>query len=93
MSDIEQKIVNALNDTRWDWRSLGGLQRSTNLPAATILEFLVSNRSRVVFGVSSRSNDLVFTLKTKAPRSGSLFQRFLDFLTLGSRNTKYIQSL
>lgn len=85
MSEKEQKVFDALADSRWDWRTIDGLKRSTGLPGAEILDVILSNRSKIDFELVPRQENLLFRLKGKPRTNSSILDGALDFLSLGAR--------
>lgn len=84
MTANEQKVLNALDDPRWDWRTLDGLKKTTGLAAPLILEVLLAHPSEVEFAVSEQ-HGLLFTLKGRKRRSASGLERALNLLSFGRR--------
>ncbi len=85
MNPNEQKIFEALGDSRWDWRTLEGLKRSTGLPGALILETILDNRSKIEIDVPPAHDNLLFRLAVKDGReSDSIIDQALKVLSLGT---------
>jgi len=82
----EEKVFSALRDPRWDWRTLQGLTKSTNLRASLILEILLAHPSEVDF-VVSRQYGLVFGSKNRK-RTVDLpsLEKALDYVSFGRRS-------
>jgi hypothetical protein len=85
MNVNQEKVFEALRDPRWDWRTLGGLERTTRLPGALILEILLANRSQVDFDVSPAHDNVLFRLKDRGYRSFSWMEQALNMMSFGGR--------
>jgi hypothetical protein len=84
MNSSEEKILGALRDPHWDWRTLAGLERATGLPQTEIIAVL-NRLSNQIEAVSSERG-LLFRLKERLDSSEPAFEKFLDFMSLGRRS-------
>jgi hypothetical protein len=69
----EDKVLSALSDPRWDWRTLEGLERSTGLPQTTITSILNRLADRIEAASSTRG--LIFRVKDRRQIPTSLVWR------------------
>ena len=81
----EEKILRALDDPKWDWRTLAGLERSTGLSQSDILSVLNNVADRIEV-TSSEEHGLLFRLKTRTASSVPPLEKFWDFMSLGRRS-------
>jgi hypothetical protein len=85
MTSNEEKVLKALDDPKWDWRTLAGLERSTGLSQNDVLSALndVADRIEVT---NSEERGLLFRLKNRTASPAPALEKFLDFISLGKRS-------
>ncbi len=65
-SDPWHRVVRALNDPRWEYRTLKGIASQSGLPQARVQELLKSNQGQVRKSViSSKAGEDLYTLRSK----------------------------
>jgi hypothetical protein len=84
MNPGKEKILGALRDPHWDWRTLAGLERTTGLPQAEIITVL-NGLSDQIEAVSSERG-LLFRLKERPDSPEPAIEKFLDFMSFGRRS-------
>ncbi len=71
--------MDALDDPRWDWRTVDGINHDTGIPSAEIWSFLSRSGDRVVRSVArDRLGRVLFTSRRRYRESHSLMERLLD---------------
>lgn len=83
MQKNEEKVLEALRDPNWDWRTLAGLERTTGLPRPVILEVLCTHDLEIEARTMPQ-HGMVFRLRTQEKHQ-SLLEKTLDYLSLGAR--------
>ncbi|MXZ71373.1 MAG: hypothetical protein F4Z04_07700 [Acidobacteria bacterium] len=78
-STVSERIMNALEDPRWDWRTVEGINRDTGIPADEIWGFLSRSGDRVVRSVArDRLGRVLFTSRQRYRENHSPMERLLD---------------
>ena len=78
-SMVANQIMAALEDPRWDWRTLDGISRETGIPPEEIRGFLSHSGRMVVRSVArDRQGRALFTSRKRYRESHSLMERLLD---------------
>jgi hypothetical protein len=80
----EEKVLEALQDPSWDWRTLAGLERSTGLQQPEIIGILNGLSDRIETVSSERG--LLFRLKERPASPEPAIEKFLDFMSFGRRS-------
>ena len=85
LSENESKVLAALDNSEWSWRTLAGIADDTKLPENLILPILDKFKDKIRVGVSE-SQGVIYQLKNRsnAPAE-SLKERALDYLSMGRR--------
>ena len=79
MSTVASRIMNALEDPRWNWRTVDGISRETGIPGDEIRHFLSRSGRRVVRSVArDRNGRPLFTTRKRYREGHSLLERLLD---------------
>jgi hypothetical protein len=84
----EGSVMNAIADPVWDWRTIGGIQRSTGLDEEVIIGIVRANSAQLDIKVSSQYGLLVRPKgRTDHPvqRVLAFIDTVLDILSLGKR--------
>lgn len=85
MNPEERKVFEALDDPRWDARTVRGLSGSTGLSETQVLKIMHDNAS-LVEAYNTKSFGLVFQLKDRTtPPESSFGEKVLDVLSMGNR--------
>jgi hypothetical protein len=84
-NENETKVLAALDNSQWSWRTLTGIAEDTKLPESLITSILEKNKDKIRMGLSE-SQGLIYQLKDRsnAPAE-SLKERALDYLSMGRR--------
>ena len=78
-STVANRIMAALEDPRWDWRTLDGMSRQTGIPHDEIQAFLSRSGRTVVRSVArDRQGRALFTSRKRYRDNHSLMERLLD---------------
>ena len=76
---VGDRIMDALEDPRWDWRTVDGISRDTGIPPDEVLAFLTRSGGTVVRSVArDRRGRALFTTRKRYRESHSLLERLLD---------------
>ena len=85
MKTDERRVFEALDDPRWDARTLAGLARSTGLDENDVLKIL-QEHSNLIQAYSTKRYGLVFQLRERTnPTDTPFVDKALDYLSLGKR--------
>jgi len=85
MNADERKVFEALDDPRWDARTVGGISRSTGLPQPEVLK-IINTHANLVEAYSTQNFGLVFQLKERTtPPESNFVDKVLDNLSMGNR--------
>src|SRR5258708_1188466 len=79
-SDIKTRVIAALEDERYDWRTLNGLARSVGAREADILQVLNSMPDQVVRATTTDGRT-VFTTRKHYEETHGFGDRLLSVLT------------
>jgi hypothetical protein len=89
LTEHQHLMLRALGDRGWDWRTLEGLQRSTNLPSDVVLQWL-ADHSVIVERMSTLDHGLVYRLRDPRRSRNERFylwiDRVLDYVSFGKRS-------
>ena len=78
-STAASRIMRALEDPRWDWRTVDGISRETGIPPAEIRGFLSDSGRSVVRSVARDPQGRpLFTTRKRYREGHSLLERLLD---------------
>lgn len=83
MQENERRVLEALGDPNWDWRTLAGLERTTSLPRPVILDILCKHESEIE-AQSFPEHGMAFRLKGDE-QSRSFLETTLGYISLGAR--------
>lgn len=73
--DHKTLVLKALEDSRWDWRTVDGVSRDTGLSPAEVIEILESSTDEVIRSrIGDRQGRTLYTTR----RHYSATQSFLD---------------
>ena len=76
---IEDRIMQALDDPRWNWRTVDGISRDTGIPHDEVQVSLYrSGRVVVRSPVHDRLGRALFTTRKRYGETHSLIERLLD---------------
>ena len=76
---VADSIMRALEDARWDWRTVDGISRETGIPRGDIRRFLSQAGRTVVRSVArDRQGRSLFTTRKRYREGHSLLERLLD---------------
>ena len=79
MVPVDDRIIGALEDPRWDWRTVDGISRDIGIPPHEIRAFLARSGGTVVRSVArDRQGRALFTTRKRYRESHSLVERLLD---------------
>jgi hypothetical protein len=85
MSSDETKVFDALDDPRWDARTVAGISRSTGLSLPHVLNILNAH-SNLVEAYSTQNFGLVFQLRQRTnPPESNFVDKVLDLVSMGNR--------
>jgi hypothetical protein len=78
-SQIRQRIINALEDERYEWRTIDGLSEQTGIPEAKIQEALASLEQEVVrSSIPDDSGRALYTTRKHYRQTHGVGTRFLN---------------
>lgn len=78
-SAVAQRIMSALENPQWNWRTVDGIGRETGIPPDEIRRFLFrSGRTVVRSVVRDRQGRDLFTSRRRYRETHSLMERLLD---------------
>lgn len=76
---VSDRIIDALEDPRWDWRTVDGISRDTGIPPEDVRVFLARSGATVVMSVArDRRGRALFTTRERYRKGHSLMERLLD---------------
>jgi hypothetical protein len=85
MNADERKVFEALDDPRWDARTVAGIARSTGLAEPQVLKIL-HDHATLVEAYSTQNFGLVFQLKNRTtPPESNFVDKVLDNVSMGNR--------
>lgn len=85
MNADERKVFEALDDSRWDARTVSGISRSTGLSQPEVLKILNAH-STLVEAYSTKDFGFVFQLKNRThSRDADFVDKALDYMSMGNR--------
>jgi hypothetical protein len=83
------RVLLAVADPRWDWRTVEGIARSTHLGVDLIEAILTRNKDQIETTYSEALNSRLFRLKNRKKSPRQIFYNalntILDILSLGKR--------
>jgi hypothetical protein len=77
--NLTAEVVRALEDSRYDWRTMDGLVRSTGIPETAILTILGSMSDQIVRATTADSRT-VFTTRNHYEKTHGLGDKLLSVL-------------
>jgi len=81
----EKLIFEALDDTRWSWRTIGGLVESTGLSMEQVKEILTKHRDLLRTAVSEKFGPIYQLLERTEPPEERFTDKVWDYLSMGRR--------
>jgi predicted transcriptional regulator len=81
--DIKNQVLNALESTKYKWRTIDGVAKEANIPKGAVLDAIkeLSTRGLIVRStVPSVSGDSLFTTRKHYTKTASISDRFLAAL-------------
>ena len=76
---VADKIMGALENAQWKWRTVDGISRDTGIPSDEVRAFLSCSGRGVVRSVArDRLGRALFTTRKRYRESHSLIERLLD---------------
>jgi|SRR5271170_3052582 len=79
--DISSRIVQALEDSRYEWRTIDGVAQETSIPAATVREVLEGLKQEVLrSSIPDESGRNLFTTRRHYRQTHGLGARLLAAL-------------
>lgn len=79
--DERQKVVAALSDKKWDFRTVRGISKSTGLPEERVLEVLRNHPEVVKSSVPDEKGDDLFTLRERFSKAKDIFNAVRTFVS------------
>jgi hypothetical protein len=82
MPGEDEKIINALRDERWDYRTADAIAKETGVPVERVLEFLES-RNDIVLKASlpDRLGRDLYTFRDRQSLTNNFWRNFSTFTT------------
>ena len=78
----EEKIIDALKDLRWDYRTIDGIARDTKLTPEQVKSFLESRKDIVwKSSIPDKLGRDLFTLNERVSQSKEFFRNLTTFMT------------
>jgi hypothetical protein len=84
MDTEERKLFEALDDPKWDARTIPGLERSTGLSSGRILS-IASQHADLIDIYNTKTYGVVLQLRNKTGNNAPFIEKALDYLSLGKR--------
>jgi hypothetical protein len=85
MSLDEDKIINALRDKRWDYRTADGIAKETGIPLETVKNFLESRKGTVwKSSIPDRFGRDLYTHNDRRPQNKEFWR---NLSTFGSKSS------
>jgi DNA-binding IclR family transcriptional regulator len=75
-----ERVLAALENPKYDWRTVQGIARETNLPLGTVREIL-KDLSDLIFTVQDTNQKPVFTTRRKYIANQHIFDQTLTILS------------
>ena len=83
MGPEENRVFEALDDPKWDWRTVDGVKRDTGLPATEILKVINAHPDKIRV-LNSSEHGFIFQLVNRTtPVEEPIIEKAIDYLTLG----------
>lgn len=85
MSPNEERVLKALADPHWDWRTLPALESVSELSREEILEILSLHNAEIETS-STVEHGVIFRLKQPQPAHAcSTIENMLEYISFGAR--------
>jgi hypothetical protein len=84
MESDERALFEALDDPKWDARTLAGLSRSTGLSSAKIIE-IAAKYPDLIDMYTSYSHGVVLQLRRRTKDNAPFIEKALDYISAGKR--------
>lgn len=79
--DAEVKVLTALSNPRFKWRTIGGISKETEIPPETVRQVVTVKSDRVVMSsVPNTKGEPLFALREKRRIESSAFRRIVSAL-------------
>lgn len=76
MNKEEEKVIGALNDSHYEWRTIKGLSTATGLDASKVLSIIEKNASEIVQSSSfSPAGEALYSTREKRRKNSSTLSR------------------
>jgi hypothetical protein len=78
----DEKIIKALSDKSWDYRTAEGIAKETGLPIERVLTFLASRQDVVLkASLPDRFGRTLYTLNDGRGQANNVWRSFATFMT------------
>jgi len=78
-------VLEALDDPKWEWRTLDGIARSANITRDEALRIIVEHPAEIE-SFDSQEHGMIFRLRhRKNPVHTPLIEKALDYMSMGRR--------
>jgi len=81
----EHKVLEALDDKQWSWRTLDGLTKSTGLSESEVLSTLKKYKDIIRVGQSLKYGLIYQLAERTEPAEEPFIEKALDYLSMGRR--------
>ena len=82
MPGEDEKIINALRDNRWDYRTADGIAKETGVPVERVLAFLESRKDIVLkASIPDRLGRDLYTLNDRQSQAKDIWRNVSTFIT------------
>jgi hypothetical protein len=80
--DVLKKVIAALENPKYKWRTIGGIAKETRLTADAVVNVLTSAAETIVrSSVPSKDGDALFTTRARFRQSASVAERLRGAFT------------
>jgi len=84
-NETERKVLKALDDRNWSWRTLAGLSKSADVPQAEVFHVLSKYKDNIRVAKSEKYGAIYQLLDRTEPAEEPFIERALDYLSMGRR--------
>jgi len=82
MASDDEKIIKALSNKRWDYRTAEGIAKETGLPIERVLTFLTSRQDVVLqASLPDRFGQALYTLNDRQGKANNVWRSLSTFVT------------
>lgn len=78
LSESEKKVMKALSDDDWDFRSIEGISGTTKIAKNEVNKIVTKFDGTLIRSEKSRKHNLIYTISDKQPNTYSKLKSFIS---------------